>query len=690
MEKRARPVATPPDGLEDGGVGWAHGKELREDGDGDGDGETRTDELVRDLELPVLRNVEDSEDASESWGAMGERRVLRTEIPDSEAEMEESVSPATTSGVGAAASEADAGLVKEMFDPVVDGSVKTVNGHAPHEAVRREIRSPSPEPPPQAPVAAQEAMPADASLAPRIDDSGFAVAPASTSAEARLTQDSELGVLGDSHFEDALAVTSHVGGVLTQEWSSSLETSREMVADLAVPEPEEDRVRRVAIAVSSAEEDAHELEERSESEIAGEREDVVMSDGPAAEQETVGDLKVELEATSQEEADVDETCPASNPDVLSTASEQQNKDETEDREMDLSPAPDHRHPAVREPSPTGSSPGSKIDDVHGVEQARLPASDQPSASDLTMASTTAILSEMLPSHPTHRTSPKQKLPDEVADSDAASTDSKDEPADGETATEGRSGIAPMATTAARSIPDSDDGDDDEELVGGSAPQKEVKEDITIPATTRPPSYPHTGREKAGECQATATATVTATETPSSPSKPTLGTRPRDPAQRFQTPTASFKAPTPTPTATKTSSPACSPLPKPTTSTSTSVSASDPQPRSQILPLSSSLPNAAPPNTALLTELKRIKLASLTARNALLRAEIASKRAQLAQATAALARPAAAAETVRAHIRLLHEYNDVRDVGMGLLGLVAEHRGVRVGELWGEFGLGGDD
>ncbi len=44
--------------------------------------------------------------------------------------------------------------------------------------------------------------------------------------------------------------------------------------------------------------------------------------------------------------------------------------------------------------------------------------------------------------------------------------------------------------------------------------------------------------------------------------------------------------------------------------------------------------------------------------------------------------------MRTHIRLLHEYNDIRDVGQGLLGMIAENRGGgRVGELYGEFGVG---
>jgi len=47
----------------------------------------------------------------------------------------------------------------------------------------------------------------------------------------------------------------------------------------------------------------------------------------------------------------------------------------------------------------------------------------------------------------------------------------------------------------------------------------------------------------------------------------------------------------------------------------------------------------------------------------------------------------AAETVKKHIKLLHDYNDIRDVGQGLVGMIADNRGVRIGELYGEFGVG---
>ncbi|KAF2159874.1 hypothetical protein M409DRAFT_60467 [Zasmidium cellare ATCC 36951] len=46
--------------------------------------------------------------------------------------------------------------------------------------------------------------------------------------------------------------------------------------------------------------------------------------------------------------------------------------------------------------------------------------------------------------------------------------------------------------------------------------------------------------------------------------------------------------------------------------------------------------------------------------------------------------------IKEHIALLHGYNEIKDVGMGLLGLVAEKRGVRVRCVMEEFGVGEGD
>ncbi|KAL4865463.1 hypothetical protein BDV12DRAFT_174569 [Aspergillus spectabilis] len=44
------------------------------------------------------------------------------------------------------------------------------------------------------------------------------------------------------------------------------------------------------------------------------------------------------------------------------------------------------------------------------------------------------------------------------------------------------------------------------------------------------------------------------------------------------------------------------------------------------------------------------------------------------------------ETVKRHIRLLHEYNEIKDVGQGLMGLIADARGVRQVDVQKEFGV----
>jgi DNA repair protein Swi5/Sae3 len=48
------------------------------------------------------------------------------------------------------------------------------------------------------------------------------------------------------------------------------------------------------------------------------------------------------------------------------------------------------------------------------------------------------------------------------------------------------------------------------------------------------------------------------------------------------------------------------------------------------------------------------------------------------------------KTVKRHIRLLHEYNEIKDIGQGLMGLIADARGVRQVEVQKEFGLGMKD
>lgn len=51
---------------------------------------------------------------------------------------------------------------------------------------------------------------------------------------------------------------------------------------------------------------------------------------------------------------------------------------------------------------------------------------------------------------------------------------------------------------------------------------------------------------------------------------------------------------------------------------------------------------------------------------------------------------AANATVKRHIALLTKYNEIKDIAQGLMGLIAEQRGVRVGVVMEEFGMGEKD
>ncbi|KAF1933569.1 Swi5-domain-containing protein [Didymella exigua CBS 183.55] len=52
--------------------------------------------------------------------------------------------------------------------------------------------------------------------------------------------------------------------------------------------------------------------------------------------------------------------------------------------------------------------------------------------------------------------------------------------------------------------------------------------------------------------------------------------------------------------------------------------------------------------------------------------------------------AAANKIVKDHIKLLHEYNELKDVGQGLMGLIADQRGLRIIEVQDEFGIDTND
>ncbi|MCJ1293841.1 hypothetical protein MMC34_005397 [Xylographa carneopallida] len=77
-----------------------------------------------------------------------------------------------------------------------------------------------------------------------------------------------------------------------------------------------------------------------------------------------------------------------------------------------------------------------------------------------------------------------------------------------------------------------------------------------------------------------------------------------------------------------------------------------------------------------------KISALSAQMAATQAKIDAIKPQLISPTPET--------TVKQHIALLHTYNEIRDVGQGLLGMVAENRGVRIRDVYAEFGVAEGD
>lgn len=52
--------------------------------------------------------------------------------------------------------------------------------------------------------------------------------------------------------------------------------------------------------------------------------------------------------------------------------------------------------------------------------------------------------------------------------------------------------------------------------------------------------------------------------------------------------------------------------------------------------------------------------------------------------------ASAHVTIKEHITLLHKYNEIKDIGQGLMGLIADSRGARVAAVMEDYGMGEKD
>lgn len=48
--------------------------------------------------------------------------------------------------------------------------------------------------------------------------------------------------------------------------------------------------------------------------------------------------------------------------------------------------------------------------------------------------------------------------------------------------------------------------------------------------------------------------------------------------------------------------------------------------------------------------------------------------------------ATANAVIKEHIALLHKYNEIKDIGQGLMGLIADKRGVRVADVMEDFAM----
>ncbi|KAJ5787040.1 hypothetical protein N7457_002030 [Penicillium paradoxum] len=78
---------------------------------------------------------------------------------------------------------------------------------------------------------------------------------------------------------------------------------------------------------------------------------------------------------------------------------------------------------------------------------------------------------------------------------------------------------------------------------------------------------------------------------------------------------------------------------------------------------------------------RTSITNLEAKRVELEAELSSITAKLEHDPNA---------TVQRHIQLLHDYNEIKDIGQGLMGIIADARGVRQVEVEKEFRVGEKD
>ncbi|KAL9136603.1 MAG: hypothetical protein Q9175_002195 [Cornicularia normoerica] len=101
------------------------------------------------------------------------------------------------------------------------------------------------------------------------------------------------------------------------------------------------------------------------------------------------------------------------------------------------------------------------------------------------------------------------------------------------------------------------------------------------------------------------------------------------------------------------------------------------------------PTASPSSRVQPDALEAQKIAALNAKIALLENQIRETEEKRREVDGQLKTNDPQA-TVKAHIKLLHNYNEIRDVGQGLMGIIADSRGVRVRDVYHDFDVGEGD
>ncbi|KAK0124628.1 hypothetical protein ONS95_009575 [Cadophora gregata] len=592
------------DGVDEGGNVGVEDEEGEKGGDETSEA-SKDPEIEKNekIELPVLKNTGKVYDEEES---RHQKKVLRSEIPDSEADTEEALSPVKGSVDNklreSEADEKDLSKNADLTGGVLAGhsqerSVGTDN--TPQSLEVDNIPSQSNEQIiPETGTLRTNPVHQDSSGVSFVDDETMIIFPKLTTSDLQpthtptqtQTQPQEEEVI-NSHFADAVAVMSDVGGG-TQDTTSSLGEEPGKGTEVVTDLPGE-----------------------------------VRDETQAGDMGLVGEVVALHEATAMD---------------VELLGSQPSEDSPSEKAVQV---------PVR---PASSSEQYTVQDTGSADQ--LPDAQKERDSSVVREDEDIVMSEhSLPDQQTETRDDviQQAKEDEAKDIGTQST---------------ASGAIATTTIRSRSIPDSDDDDEDLTVADSVLKAKDqAKSHSEASSVIQAP----TESNKAGE---------KVTNHPSPPQTMTYkSSRPR------KTPRSPFKAPAMS-TATKSQStePTSSPLKREGTLSIPITKAKDTE-REKAPPESSTVSDAAQSKDVLMAELKAMKIASIQARNAWLEAEIKKKKARLEEVTKELRYPAA--ETVKNHIKLLHDYNDIRDIGQGLVGMIADNRGVRIGELYEEFGVG---